>query len=278
MFKRLILVSTAVATMAWATASQAGPVFLTGHDPDFHAQDSTGASNLLRESLNFVTGGSYSGGVKRFLFVESDIPTPSGHRIGENGLNALGLAEGVNYDEVDAAGLAALANFKGYSAIVVASDFGGLLGDAEIRGLTARKADIAAFVNAGGGLAAYAECGVGFSNCNPDLVNATTPLFGFVPIGVSSVNTTSPYTVTPYGASLGLTDADVNDPTHNSFLPVSGLNVVDHDAAGIPTTYAGNVTIGGGGFGVPEPGTWAFMVLGFGAMGAALRSRRRLIA
>jgi hypothetical protein len=30
--------------------------------------------------------------------------------------------------------------------------------------------------------------------------------------------------------------------------------------------------------GIPEPGTWALMILGFGATGAALRSRRRLSA
>ncbi len=103
----------------------------------------------------------------------------------------------------------------------------------------------------------------------------STPLFGFVPIGVSSAQTTTPYTVTAYGASLGLTNADVNDCcTHNSFASAAGLNVVDTDGFGNPTTLAGDVRIGGGGFtGVPEPGAWALMIAGFGLAGAALRRR-----
>ncbi|THD59563.1 PEPxxWA-CTERM sorting domain-containing protein [Phenylobacterium sp.] len=32
----------------------------------------------------------------------------------------------------------------------------------------------------------------------------------------------------------------------------------------------------GGGGGIPEPSSWALMVLGFGGLGAALRSRRRM--
>jgi len=35
---------------------------------------------------------------------------------------------------------------------------------------------------------------------------------------------------------------------------------------------------GGGGNEIPEPGTWALMILGFGATGAMLRQRRRLLA
>src|SRR4029078_1535762 len=94
----------------------------------------------LNVALNFVTGGTYTSGTTKFLFVESEISPPSGHLVGENGLAAIGLTEGVYYDEVDAAGLAALPSFSGYSAIVVASDYGGLLTDAEIQELVARKA------------------------------------------------------------------------------------------------------------------------------------------
>ena len=279
MFKKLAAAAAAMAVLGWASASSAGNVFLTGHDPDFHAQGQASGQNQLNIMLNYVTGGTYNTGAKKFLWVESfDAPT-SGHRVGEAGLTSIGLVQGVNFDWVDATGLAALSNFSGYSAIAVASDFGGMLTDAEIQGLTNRKTDIANFVNGGGGLLALAECGVGFGNCISDLVTPTTPLFGFVPVGVSSADTTAPYTVTPFGASLGLTNADVDDCcTHNSFANAAGLNVVDFDQTGIPTSLAGNVTIGGGGFGVPEPATWLMMILGFGSVGLAMRRPRTALA
>jgi hypothetical protein len=266
--------SAITALMTLAGAAHAGPVFLTGHDPDFHAQDQVSGQDILRTALNFVTGGTYNTGAEKFLFVESNLAPTAGHRVGRLGLSAIGLTQGVNYDQVNAAGLAS-ADFADYSAIVVASDFGGMLTDAEINELVARSNDIKTFVNGGGGLAAFAECGVGFGNCVSDLVTPTTPLFGFVPIGVSSANTTAPYNLTPFGLSLGLTPFDVNDCcTHNSFANSAGLKVVDFDQTGIPTTLAGNVQIGGGGFtGTPEPTAWTLMILGFGLAGAALRRR-----
>ena len=38
---------------------------------------------------------------------------------------------------------------------------------------------------------------------------------------------------------------------------------------------AGERTVGGGNGAVPEPATWAMMLVGFGAIGGALRYRRR---
>lgn len=273
---------TAVTLLLGIANANAGPVFLTGHDPDFHAVPglgSPGASVLLTTGLSFATGGTYnSGPANKFLWVESNLPVLGGHVRGETSLNDIGLVAGVNYDAVDAAGLAGV-NFSNYTAIAIASTFGGMLSKAEINALIARKAEIQTFVNAGGGLFASAECGVGFPDCDSSLVDASTDLFGYLPVTVTSAATTPPYHVTPYGAGLGLTDADMNDPTHNSFGVIGGLNVVDTDAAGVPTTLAGVVTIDDGGFhGVPEPATLGLLgtaVLGLGAVRhRATRSRR----
>ena len=256
-------------------AAQAGPVFVTGHDPDFHAQGSAGAKVLLNTALNYVTGGSYNGGIQKFLWVESSISPPPGHLVGENGLTAIGLIKGVNFDTANAAQFAGI-NLASYSAIAVASDFGGLLTSAEIGALDTRASDIATFVNAGGGLFASSECGASSANCQADLVSPTDHLFGFVPLSVSSVSTAAPYTVTAFGASFGLTNADINDPTHNSFAPVAGLNAVDTDANGVPTTLAGTVTIGSGGFTpVPEPSSAG--LLGLSVIGLAALTRCRAV-
>ena len=262
-------------SLSFAAPASAGKIFITGHDPDFHAQDSTHAQTLLRTGLDFVTSGTFDDAApaKKFLWVESRIAPPGGFRTGELGLTAIGLALGTQYDRANAAELAAV-DFSLYSAIAVASSFGGMLTSAEINALIARKADITSFVNAGGGLLALAECFPDSSFCIDDNVDSSTKLFGFLPLAASSVATTSPYTVTAFGASLGLTNDDVNDPTHNSFGPVAGLGVVDNDAAGVPTTLAGDVRISDGGF-EPIPGLAPLALLGLGGGLLALRRRGR---
>jgi hypothetical protein len=256
-----------------ASPSYAGAVYLTGHDPDYHAQGQVSGQHQLTTALNFVTGGTYNAGTEKFLWVESHLAPTGGHRRGSDGLTSIGVGA-VNYDLANAAEFLA-ADLSGYSAIVVASSFGGMLTSAEIDALVARKNDIKTFVNSGGGLAAFAECGPGFPDCDASNVNAASQLFGFVPVGAVSVGTAPPYTLTPFGLGLGLVESDVDDCcTHNSFGGAAGLNIVDFDTSGHPTTLAGVVRIGGGGFeGVPEPSSWALVLLGFGALGVALRRR-----
>jgi hypothetical protein len=168
----------------------AGEVFLTGHDPDFHSQPGLGnGDNLLAKALAFVTGGTFNDGLAptKFLWVESNIAAPSGHVKGYNSLDDVGATLGLDYDIVDAAGFATV-NLANYNAIAVASSFGGTLTRAELDALIARKADIANFINAGGGLFASAEC----FPCGANLLGSADGLFGFLPVVVTSIGANPP--------------------------------------------------------------------------------------
>lgn len=295
MLNRIVLtIALSISMLAVAVTANAGPIFLTGHDPDFHAQGEAGARNLLTAGLAFATGGAYVAGATfsgastlgagKFLWVEGrpgdpgplSGGVPGGHLIGENGLGVVGLSLGTDYDRVNAAELALLTDFSAYTAIAVASSFGGLLTRAELDGLISRKTDIETFINAGGGLFASAECSATGGICGANLLGGTTApdLFGFLPVDVTSIGVAGPFTLTPFGATLGLVTSDLQSPTHNAFGLVGGLSVVDTDTAGNAVTLAGNVTVGGGGFTpVPEPST--VLLFGTGVLGLIGYARRR---
>lgn len=267
--------SAVVVLAAAPSAVHAGPVFLTGHDPDFHSQPGLGSGGaLLSTALSFVTGGTFNDGLAgtKFLWVESDIAAPGGHVKGYDSLAGIGATLGTDYDIVNAAGFAT-ANLSNYDAIAIASSFGGTLTRAELDALIARKTDIENFINAGGGLFASAEC----FPCGANLLGSATGLFGFLPVIVTSIGANPPFTPTAFGTSLGLAFGDLNDPTHNSFGLIGGLNVVDTDAAGNATTLAGIVRIDGGVItpSVPEPETYAMLLAGLGMVGFAARRRKQ---
>jgi hypothetical protein len=229
-----------------------GPIFITGHDPDFHAQGEAGARRLLVKAVEYVRHGS----PLPFLWVESRIQPPTGHRVGKNGLRAIGLVEGADFIHMNAAELAAQTTgwweslASRYSAIAVASDFGGLLTQAELDQLNAHRDDITRFVNSGGGLLALSEGGGGARLTTHDR-------FGFLPIDVDSTgNAVPPYTVTSYGQNeFGLIDSDVNSPSHSHFNADFGLNVVSLSApTGQIMTLAGKARITDGGFLVANAG------------------------
>lgn len=274
-----LLAAAAVAGLLTSGTAHAGSIFLTGHDPDFHSQDDADAAHLLTVGLSFALGGTsnFNDNLHKILWVESFTAVTSGHRRGANGLTTVGLTSGQDYDWVDAAGFAT-ANLSNYTAIGVASSFGGMFTSAELNAMILRSADIAAYINAGGGLFASAECDSG-SAC--DASNMSAPhgsMYGYLPVTVSSIPPSPPFFPTAFGTSLGLDFDDLNDPTHNSFGLIGGLTAVDLDSADPKhaTTLAGNVRIGDGGFtptDVPEPLTVSLFGAGFAGL-VALRRRK----
>jgi hypothetical protein len=157
----------------------------------------------------------------------------------------------------------------------VASDFGGLLAQAELDILNTRSADIIDFLNVdNGGLYAMAESNHG-AGLTPDGGH-----FGFLPFVVSSTGlnqSEAGTTVTAFGAALGLTNADVSDNfSHNVFDDTFGLNIVDKDSAGNILSLAGRCVIdpGTGINPVPIPAAvWLFGTALIGLVGFGKRRK-----
>lgn len=260
--------------------SQAGSIFLTGHDPDFHATlggNLTGARNFNNAAINYIMDPGFNAFVAtapKFLFVESTISPPSGHTNGVNGIIASGYASGVNFDIADSSTLnAALNNLGvagGYSAVVVASDFGGVLTQAELNILNARSSDIINFLNAGGGLYAMAESAAPYGL-------TSTGAFGFLPFVVSSTALNQSEignTLTAFGASTGLLNSDINgNASHNIFTSTGGMNVVGVDANGNILSLATRAKVTQTGV-VPVPA--AAWLLGSGLLGLIGVARRKV--
>ena len=84
-----LAVFLAVANVAWA-----GSIFLTGHDPDFHASlggNAVGARNINTAAIGFIRDPGFNPFVvagSRFLFVQSNIAPPGGHTDGKAGIIA----------------------------------------------------------------------------------------------------------------------------------------------------------------------------------------------
>ena len=258
-----------------ANAVFAGAVFVTGHDPVWHSHfggNSAGATTLANTMIDFARDGS----ALPFLYVESKtVPVPGGNAHEAPFLTPdLGYAAS-EYDVFDAADLLALADFRttldSYSAIVVASDHGGMLSAAELAFLNDHAADILDYINDGGGLAASAES-------NATGLIGSTPRFGFLPFLVSSSDlqdAESGNTVTPFGAGLGLVDSDVNGNfSHNIFTATGGMEPVDLRNGDpnqiLSLAFKGTLSTGGV---IPEPATGLVLLFGVGAA-AAMRRRK----
>ncbi len=217
-----------------------GNFFITGHAPDFYAASDQGAVRLLAKSLAYVRGNS----PLPFLWVESRMAPPAGHRSGKAGLNVAGWVEGRDFLHMDAAQLQAqpaswwAGMSTNFSAIVVASDKA-LLTQAELDVLNLHRGDIARFMRDNRGLLALAESGTGAALTQRDR-------FEFLPIEViTTASATPPYSVTTFGhQALGLADEDVSSPAYNRFDGSFGFEIITiSDANGDIIAVAGRVIL-----------------------------------
>lgn len=280
---------------------QAGMIILTGQDSDFHAasdpcsscSNPAGAQSFLYTAIQDVRAGS----TKPFLFVESSITPPVAvtnpdgtingnyafHVDGIKGIEKSGFALGTDFVKADASTLEQqlTQNLVNYSAIVVASDFGGILTGAELQILNQNRDAITNFLLSGGGLLALGESNDGIGpnatydaggNLNPNegLLGTVTP-YGFLPFSVTSVNSygvhESAANLTSYGAALGFAADDfTGNYFFNTFQSQAGFNALDTDPQGNIVAVAVNIT--------PEPGPLALVGIGFATL-VSLRIRRR---
>jgi hypothetical protein len=230
--------ATLVLSLFASTSAHAGRIFVTGHDPDYHAshpaEGGVGAQAMNRAVMSFLLdpgANPYSrAGIHEFLFVESRIPVPAGHSRGKDGIVASGFVEGVDFEHHDASTLAqeiALLGTK-YAGLVVASDFGATLTQAELDVLDQYADAIASFVNSGGGLYVMSETNEG-AGLTPD-----GGRYGFVPLlATSSFDNFGPFHLTAAGQSTGLGDLDLNEQqAHAFFSEWVGLEAAELDDAG----------------------------------------------
>lgn|GEM_PF-1510363 len=216
----------------------AGGVFITGHDPDYHAiagGNTLGAQHIIQRAVVYVT---FDKPNPKILLV-TDVRNPGGDQIDSR----LGMtAAGFSFDVADygsgTSGVLDLhtVNFNNYDAIVVASDSGGWLRQDELDILNARATELIDYVNTGNrGIVGFNESGN--RPGGPGIYTGTTHnRYGFLPFLVSGVGFQQPevgITLTAAGEAIGLTNTDVNgNAAHSVFTATGGMDIIDVDSSG----------------------------------------------
>ncbi|HEX6461538.1 MAG TPA: Ig-like domain-containing protein [Thermoleophilaceae bacterium] len=262
-WKLLAAAIAAFALIPVASAS-AGRMLVTGHDADFHC---TGGAqcHFVQVATSWVRAGAPDP-TKPVLVLDAsdlDFPTSLDNAFGAGGIPTVVM------DPKSPQFAAEPLTTDRYSAILVASDetCGGCdlntdTSTPDSDAINARKADIEAFFNAGGGV--YANAGADHADGDP--TDGPDVYYNFLPIPATGVAVTQPFCLTDAGIALGFEDAttecsdpskqnigthdDINCcPTHNSFAepPAGGaLQVSERDSKGFAETLFGEGKIGNG--------------------------------
>lgn len=233
-----IIAALLFSVLGWASfAVQAGNLWLTGHDADFHCSGGS-QCNHVGVALNFSRQSAPTKTLP-MLFLDSgtQLATAAGSAAAraKNTVEGAGVAFSFTVVGPSTPAFATLPlTTANYSAIVVASDStcGGCDNTAaDIAAINARTADIQAFFNAGGGLVYFAGA------------DRRATYYASVPIPAVAAAVAAPFTLTAAGTAIGLlAPADTNCcATHNSFNlppPGSSLVVLETDSAGLAETLS----------------------------------------
>lgn len=245
----------------------AASIFITGHDPLWHSffgRNTEGATRLAKTAIKFARDGS----PLPFLFIESKtVPVPDENaREADFLVSQLGYSSS-DFDVLDAAGLGSLTDFTQtlgqYSALVVASDHGGMLTADELGYLNSHASEIFEYLKSGGGLVAFAQS-------NAAGLIGDEPRYAFVPLPAHSTDFQAHQgtnKVTQFGLTLGLTDHDVRGNfSHSFFTPAPPWQPLDLLAGNthrpLTLAYRGPIPPPHS----PEPGTFALIVAGFASL------------
>lgn len=202
--------------IAASSAFAAGREFITGWDPDYHCQSGTYAScSVLSTAVDFVRAGAPDPS-KPVLVIDR------GALKLQNTLNNLyGSSLPMQVVDPESSSFSTLPiTTANYSAIIVASDesCGGCdlntsSSTPDTDALVARKADIKAFFEAGGGVIALSGGEVQYQP-----TGRCDVYYSFLPLAAPTCQATldTAYAATPNGAALGFTAADAGSP-HNEF-------------------------------------------------------------
>jgi uncharacterized repeat protein (TIGR01451 family) len=214
--RTLVLATTVVALLIPVAEASAGRLIVTGHDAEFHCSGGS-QCHFVEVATNYVRNGAPDPS-KPVLVLDNDQENGPGQYDFDEALdNAFGpgVVPRVILEPQSAEFATEPLTTDRYSAILIASDesCGGCdlnppdeeTGEENTRdsdAINARKADIEAFFNAGGGI--YANAGADHGNGDP--TDGADVFYNFVPIPVGGVQVRPPFCLTPDGAALGFQD------------------------------------------------------------------------
>jgi uncharacterized repeat protein (TIGR01451 family) len=212
--RMLVLATTAIALFIPVAEASAGRLIVTGHDADLHCSGGS-QCHFVEVATNYVRAGAPDPNKPVLVLNNSEANGDGSYDMADALDNAFGpgVVPRVVLEPQSTAFATEPLTTDRYSAILVASDFscGGCdMNPPDESGentkdsdaINARKADIEAFFNAGGGI--YANSGADHGNGDP--TDGADVFYNFVPIPVGGVQVRPPFCLTSEGAALGFQD------------------------------------------------------------------------